>query len=153
MDIIANFYKDSYGRKLKRIAENRLYVDEKAFYTIKEMKNNIRNVLSVISVNFESVYKPYTAKTQYKRWAQKNYKVFKFKRWYFAFDMIKINEDNRQYVNIVDVIYEAEYTNDKFDEFLYDKQNYNLYQKKVLYESIMRDVAKIVKKAIIEYDK
>ena len=95
MDIIANFYKDSYGRKLKRIAENRLYVDEKAFYTIKEMKNNIRNVLSVISVNFESVYKPYTAKTQYKRWAYKNYKVFKFKRWYFAFDMIKINEDNR----------------------------------------------------------
>ena len=69
MDIIANFYKDSYRRKLKRIAENRLYVDEKAFYTIKEMKNNIRNVLSVISVNFESVYKPYTAKTQYKRWA------------------------------------------------------------------------------------
>jgi hypothetical protein len=47
------------------------------------------------------------------------------------------------------VVYEAEYTNDKFDETLYDSKNNLSYQRnKKLYESIMQSIARIVKREI-----
>ncbi len=68
-----------------RIAEDRLYIDENATYTRYEMMNNINSILSVISQDLETLYKPYTAKTRFRKWKSLKYEVFKYKSWYFAF--------------------------------------------------------------------
>lgn len=146
---ITYFYSNSYDRKLLRIAEDRLYIDENATYTRYEMMNNINSILSVISQDLETLYKPYTAKTQFHKWQSMKYEFFKYKSWYFAFEKIKTNTQNQKFVQIVDAVYEAEYTNDKFDETLYDsKINLPYHQNKKLYESIMQDIARIVKRRI-----
>ncbi len=148
-DKITNFYANSYDRKLLRIAEDRLYIDENATYTRQQMRNNIRSILSVVFQDLETLYKPYTAKTQFHKWQSMKYEVFKYKSWYFAFEKIKTNKQNEKFIYIVDAVYEAEYTNDKFDETLYDNKIILPYhQNKKLYESIMQDIALIVKKRI-----
>lgn len=148
-DKITNFYVNSYDRKLLRMAEDRLYVDEDAIYTMSKMMNNIRSILSVVFQDLDTLYKPYTAKTQYDKWQSMKYEVFKYKSWYFAFEKIKTNKKNEKFVQIVDAVYEAEYTNDIFDETLYDNKNCLPYhQNKKLYESIMQDISRIVKRRI-----
>ena len=146
---ITYFYSNSYDRKLLRMAEDRLYVDEDAIYTISQMENNIRSILSIVSQDLDTLYKPYIAKTQFHKWQSMKYEVFKYKSWYFAFEKIKTNKQNEKFIYIVDAVYEAEYTNDKFDETLYDNKIILPYhQNKKLYESIMQDIALIVKKRI-----
>ena len=146
---ITYFYSNSYDRKLLRIAEDRLYVDEDATYTRYEMMNNINSILSVISQDLETLYKPYTAKTRFQKWQDLKYEFFKYKSWYFAFEKIKTNKKNKKFVLIVDAVYEAEYTNDKFDETLYDNKVSLSYQReKKLYESIMQEISRIVKREI-----
>lgn len=49
------------------------------------MMNNINSILSVISQDLETLYKPYTAKTRFRKWKSLKYEVFKYKSWYFAF--------------------------------------------------------------------
>ena len=146
---ITNFYANSYDRKLLRIAEDRLYVDEDTIYTIQQMRNNTNSILSVVFQDLETLYKPYTAKTPFHKWQSMKYEFFKYKSWYFAFKEIETNKKNEKFVQIVDAIYEAEYTNDKFDETLYDNKISLPYQQtKKLYESIMQDIARIVKRRI-----
>ena len=82
---ITNFYANSYDRKLLRIAYDRLYVDEDAIYTIQQLRNNISSILSVVSQDLDTLYKPYTAKTQFHKWESMKYEYFKYKSWYFAF--------------------------------------------------------------------
>ena len=148
-DKITNFYANSYDRKLLRIAEDRLYIDENATYTRQQMRNNIRSILSVVFQDLETLYKPYTAKTQFHKWQSMKYEVFKYKSWYFAFEKIKTNKQNEKFIYIVDAVYEAEYTNDKFDETLYDNKVSLSYQReKKLYESIMQEISRIVKREI-----
>lgn len=74
-DKITNFYVNSYDRKLLRMAEDRLYVDEDAIYTMSKMMNNIRSILSVVFQDLDTLYKPYTAKTQYDKWQSMKYEV------------------------------------------------------------------------------
>ena len=146
---ITNFYANSYDRKLLRMAEDRLYVDEDAIYTISQMENNIRSILSIVSQDLDTLYKPYIAKTQFHKWQSMKYEVFKYKSWYFAFEKIKTNKKNEKFVQIVDAVYMAEYTNDKFDETLYDNKISLPYQRnKKLYESVMQSIARIVKREI-----
>lgn len=146
---ITNFYINSYNRKIRRKVENRLYIDEDAIYTIKQLMNNIRSILSVVFQDLETLYKPYTAKTQFHKWESMKYKYFKYKSWYFAFKEIETNKKNEKFVQIVDAVYKAEYTNDKFDETLYDNKISLPYQRnKKLYESIMQSIARIVKREI-----
>ena len=146
---ITNFYANSYDRKLLRMAEDRLYVDEDAIYTISQMENNIRSILSIVSQDLDTLYKPYIAKTQFHKWQSMKYEVFKYKSWYFAFKEIETSQEIGKFVQIVDAIYEAEYTNDKFDETLYDNRICLSYQReKKLYESIMQEISRIVKREI-----
>ena len=146
---ITYFYSNSYDRKLLRIAEDRLYIDENATYTRYEMMNNINSILSVISQDLETLYKPYTAKTRFRKWKSLKYEVFKYKSWYFAFKEFETSQEIGKFVQIVDAIYEAEYTNDKFDETLYDNKVSLSYQReKKLYESIMQEISRIVKREI-----
>lgn len=146
---ITYFYSNSYDRKLLRIAEDRLYIDENATYTRYEMMNNINSILSVISQDLDTLYKPYTAKTRFRKWKSLKYEVFKYKSWYFAFKEFETSQEIGKFVQIVDAIYEAEYTNDKFDETLYDNKVSLLYQReKKLYESIMQEISRIVKREI-----
>ena len=149
IDKITNFYLNSYDRKIVRMKEDRQYANEGAIYTIQQLRNNTSSILSVISQDLETLYKPYTAKTQFHKWQSMKYEFFKYKSWYFAFEKIKTNKKNEKYVQIIDVVYEAEYTNDKFDETLYDSKNNLSYQRnKKLYESIMQSIARIVKREI-----
>ena len=146
---ITYFYSNSYDRKLLRMAEDRLYVDEGTIYTRQQLKNNTKNVLSVVFQDLETLYKPYTAKTPFHKWQSMKYEFFKYKSWYFAFKEIETNKKNGKFVQIVDVVYEAEYTNDEFDETLYDNKINLPYQRnKKLYESIMQSIARIVKRGI-----
>ena len=146
---ITNFYLNSYDRKLLRMAEDRLYVDEDAIYTIQQLRNNISSISSVVFQDLETLYKPYTAKTRFQKWQDLKYEFFKYKSWYFAFEKIKTNKKNEKFVLIVDAVYEAEYTNDKFDETLYDNKVSLSYQReKKLYESIMQEISRIVKREI-----
>ena len=146
---ITNFYLNSYDRKLLRMAEDRLYVDEDAIYTIQQLRNNISSISSVVFQDLETLYKPYTAKTCFQKWKDLKYEFFKYKSWYFAFEKIKTNKKNEKFVLIVDAVYEAEYTNDKFDETLYDNKVSLSYQReKKLYESIMQEISRIVKREI-----
>ena len=149
VDKITNFYVNSYNRKMQRKAEHRLYIDESVIYTKQQLRNNISSILSVVFQDLETLYKPYTAKTQFHKWESMKYEYFKYKSWYFAFKEIETNKKNEKFVQIVDAIYEAEYTNDKFDETLYDNKISLPYQRnKKLYESIMQSIARIVKREI-----
>ena len=149
IDKITNFYVNSYNRKMQRKAEHRLYIDESVVYTKQQLRNNISSILSVVSQNLDTLYKPYTAKTQFHKWEKLKYEFFKYKSWYFAFEKIKTNKKNEDFVYIVDIVYEAEYTNDKFDETLYDNKVSLSYQReKKLYESIMQEISRIVKREI-----
>ena len=146
---ITYFYSNSYDRKLLRIAEDRLYIDENATYTRYEMMNNINSILSVVSQDLDTLYKPYTAKTRFRKWKSLKYEVFKYKSWYFAFKEFETSQEIGKFVQIVDAVYEAEYTNDKFDETLYDNRICLSYQReKKLYESIMQEISRIVKREI-----
>lgn len=146
---ITNFYANSYDRKLLRIAYDRLYVDEDAIYTIQQLRNNISSILSVVSQDLDTLYKPYTAKTRFQKWQDLKYEFFKYKSWYFAFKEIETNKKNKKFIQIVDAIYEAEYTNDKFDETLYDNRIcLSYHREKKLYESIMQEISRIVKREI-----
>lgn len=68
IDKITNFYVNSYNRKMQRKAEHRLYIDESVVYTKQQLRNNISSILSVVSQNLDTLYKPYTAKTQFHKW-------------------------------------------------------------------------------------
>ena len=149
IDKITNFYVNSYNRKMQRKAEHRLYIDENVVYTKQQLRNNIRSILSVVSQNLDTLYKPYTAKTRFRKWKSLKYEVFKYKSWYFAFKEFETSQEIGKFVQIVDAVYEAEYTNDKFDETLYDNRICLSYQReKKLYESIMQEISRIVKREI-----
>ena len=149
IDKITDFYINSYNRKLLRVAEDRLHIDENMVYTMKQVISNIRNILSVVSQDLDTLYKPYTAKTRFRKWKSLKYEVFKYKSWYFAFKEFETSQEIGKFVQIVDAIYEAEYTNDKFDETLYDNKVSLSYQReKKLYESIMQEISRIVKREI-----
>lgn len=149
IDKITDFYINSYNRKLLRVAEDRLHIDENMVYTMKQVISNIRNILSVVSQDLDTLYKPYTAKTRFRKWKSLKYEVFKYKSWYFAFKEFETSQEIGKFVQIVDAIYEAEYTNDKFDETLYDNRICLSYQReKKLYESIMQEISRIVKREI-----
>ena len=149
IDKITVFYKNSYNRKLLRVAEDRLHIDENVVYTMKQVISNIRNILSVVSQDLDTLYKPYTAKTRFRKWKSLKYEVFKYKSWYFAFKEFETSQEIGKFVLIVDAVYEAEYTNDKFDETLYDNRISLSYQReKKLYEPIMQEISRIVKREI-----
>ena len=148
-DKITKFYINSYNRKIQRKVENRLYIDEGTIYTRQQLRNNIRSILSVVFQDLDILYKPYTAKTRFRKWKSLKYEVFKYKSWYFAFKEFETSQEIGKFVQIVDAVYEAEYTNDKFDETLYDNKVSLSYQReKKLYESIMQEISRIVKREI-----
>ena len=148
-DKITKFYINSYNRKIQRKVENRLYIDEGTIYTRQQVRNNIRSILSVVFQDLDILYKPYTAKTRFRKWKSLKYEVFKYKSWYFAFKEFETSQEIGKFVQIVDAVYEAEYTNDKFDETLYDNKVSLSYQReKKLYESIMQEISRIVKREI-----
>lgn len=138
---ITRFYINSVERWYNRKQTDRLYVDEidGVDYVMQKAYQNAQCVIDVMKEDLNDLYSQSRQKTTYKLWKSKKYEYFKYAKWFFAFKTIKTNENGQKYIIVEDAIYEAEYTNDKFDQ--------------TLYETIIKDISKIVKKAILEHYK
>ena len=116
-------------------------------YTEEDMYNSIEYVCQAILKFTDDGKEPMLQKYRtkgYKELFLKKNKENK-KEWYFEY---KIEVDPRNNETVLH-IYEAIHHSNMY-EFISESLSYD--KKKQLYESIMRDIAKIVKKALKDYD-
>lgn len=148
---IVRFYLKTYEQAKRREKKNGTKPDKR--YSRQKMLENAARVSMIQDEDLSEKKFHIINVPTYEPWKQKGYKAFLYRRWYFAFKDFEQDINGNDFVEILEVLYEGYYTNDKLKTVQKVEGNEISYEyRKALYESIMNEVAKIVKRAINEID-
>lgn len=146
---IVRFYLKTYEQAKRRERKYGTKPDKR--YSRQNMLENAARVCMVQDEDLSNEKIRIVNNPTYEPWKQNGYKAVFYHRWYFAFKDKEQDINGNEFVDILEVLYEGYYTNDNMRTVKKVEQCEQSYEeKKALYESIMKEVAIIVKRAINE---